>query len=361
MLSFDHELGLHVDRVFDTQDGVFDCAWSELHESHVVAAGGDGGLRLFDATSSDAFPVRIYRGHGQEAVGVEWNMVAKTSFASVSWDKTVRVWEPEVVESVRVFAEHAHHVYALAWSPHSATTLASVSGDRTLKVWDMLAPASVQTVLAHDDEVLAVDWDRYCPHNVVTGSADASICVWVRVAPRPARSPRLMPPACCCPPPHPAPALLRALQDLRQPGECLTRLLGHRYAVKRLRCSPFERGTFASAAYDMCLNVWNWEVRACMGLSRAAVCVALKRAPQSPDPLRLSCDHHTEFVVGVDYSLFEPGLIASCAWDRYVCAWNLADGMPPRLQPQPPELPAGAQLPGPAAPVWGDGTGSGVG
>jgi peroxin-7 len=33
---------------FDTQDGLYDVAWSEVNEHQLVAASGDGALRLFD-------------------------------------------------------------------------------------------------------------------------------------------------------------------------------------------------------------------------------------------------------------------------------------------------------------------------
>ena len=32
----------------DTQDGLFDVAWSEIHENQLVAASGDGSIKLFD-------------------------------------------------------------------------------------------------------------------------------------------------------------------------------------------------------------------------------------------------------------------------------------------------------------------------
>lgn len=33
---------------FDTQDGLFDLSWSEIHENQVVVASGDGSVKLFD-------------------------------------------------------------------------------------------------------------------------------------------------------------------------------------------------------------------------------------------------------------------------------------------------------------------------
>ena len=39
---------------YETQDAVFDCAWSECNERQIVCAGGDGGVRLFD-TSIDVY------------------------------------------------------------------------------------------------------------------------------------------------------------------------------------------------------------------------------------------------------------------------------------------------------------------
>jgi WD40 repeat protein len=35
---------------FDTQDALFDLAWSEIHENQIVTASGDGSIRLWDVT-----------------------------------------------------------------------------------------------------------------------------------------------------------------------------------------------------------------------------------------------------------------------------------------------------------------------
>lgn len=33
---------------YDTQDGLYDVAWSEIHENQLVTASGDGSIKLWD-------------------------------------------------------------------------------------------------------------------------------------------------------------------------------------------------------------------------------------------------------------------------------------------------------------------------
>lgn len=33
---------------YETQDGLYDVAWSEIHENQLVTASGDGSLKLWD-------------------------------------------------------------------------------------------------------------------------------------------------------------------------------------------------------------------------------------------------------------------------------------------------------------------------
>lgn len=35
---------------YDTQDGLYDVAWSEVHENQLVTASGDGSIKLWDVT-----------------------------------------------------------------------------------------------------------------------------------------------------------------------------------------------------------------------------------------------------------------------------------------------------------------------
>eukprot|EP00300_Choanocystis_sp_HF-7_P010922 c17216_g1_i2.p1 GENE.c17216_g1_i2~~c17216_g1_i2.p1 ORF type:complete len:176 (+),score=35.08 c17216_g1_i2:494-1021(+) len=171
--------------------------------------------------------------------------------------------------SIRTFAEHAHVVYAAKWSPHDATVFASASGDKTLKIWDVNVPHAVQTIPGHLGEVLTCDWNKYLPNTIATGSVDRSVKIW----------------------------------DLRNPSRELNMFAAHDLAVRRVVFSPHSPDIFASAAYDNSVILWSM---------KGGIIERTK--------------HHTEFVVGVDFNLFVPGRIASCAWDCNVVVWQ--QGMP---------------------------------
>jgi len=77
-------------RRFDTQDSLYDTAWSEAHENQIVVACGDGSVKLFDIALNN-FPVQSWQEHNREVYSVSWNLVSKDTFASSSWDGTIKI------------------------------------------------------------------------------------------------------------------------------------------------------------------------------------------------------------------------------------------------------------------------------
>jgi peroxin-7 len=75
---------------FDTQDALYDTAWSESHENQIVAGSGDGSVKLFDISLSQ-FPVQSWQEHSREVYSVSWNLVSKDTFVSSSWDGTIKI------------------------------------------------------------------------------------------------------------------------------------------------------------------------------------------------------------------------------------------------------------------------------
>lgn len=114
--------------LFDTPQGVYDCAWSENHGQQLVSSCADGSVKLWHLQTRDQFPIQNYHEHKQEVSGVNWNLVAKDSFASASWDGSVKIWKPEVPHSVLTLAEHSNAVYNAVWNTQNNSLVASCSG-----------------------------------------------------------------------------------------------------------------------------------------------------------------------------------------------------------------------------------------
>jgi len=253
---------------FDTRDGLYDCAWSESNEQHLICGSGDGIVRLYD-TMTASVPIKIFEEHTREVYSVDWNLVTKDTFISGSWDNSIKLWSPERKQSFMTWREHDYCIYSSIWSPSNGDVFATTSGDHTLKIWDINQRGSVQTIKAHNGEVLTCDWNKWNEFHIVTGSVDKTVKVW----------------------------------DIRYPNREVQVLRGHEYAVRRVKCDPHKENVVASVSYDMSTIIWDY-VR--------------------PDIIQKT-ENHTEFVLGVDFSIFTPGQIATCSWDETVFAWNLAN------------------------------------
>merc|ERR1711904_284336 len=185
---------------FDTQDGLYDCAWSEENENHLVAASGDGSIKLWDVAMGEGRPIKNYHEHEHEVYSVDWNLVNKELFVTGAWDDKIKLWSLMDDMSRMTYQEHQYCIYSTIWSPNNESVFASASGDYTVKIWDINETHSVQTINAHQYEILACDWNKYNEHVVVSGSVDKTLKIW----------------------------------DLRSPEQEVMTLRGHTYAVRRV-------------------------------------------------------------------------------------------------------------------------------
>lgn len=86
---------------FHTQDGLYDCAWSEGHENVIVSACGDGSVKVWDvAAGPRANPLRSLHEHAHEVYATSWNLAgARDTFLTASWDDTIKLWSIDRGES----------------------------------------------------------------------------------------------------------------------------------------------------------------------------------------------------------------------------------------------------------------------
>lgn len=251
---------------FDWNDGLFDVTWAENHENLIVAGAGDGSLLLFDVKNSKG-PLRAFKEHSKEVNSVDWSQTRGENLVLTgSWDTQIKLWDINQPQSLNTYKGHSHIVYCVVWSPRIPGCFASASGDQSLRVWDRRTGFPQIVIPAHNAEILTCDWSKYDQNTIFTGSVDCSIKGW----------------------------------DIRKPGEPVCQLLGHKFAVRRIKTSPFHGSVLASCSYDFTVRTWNIN---------------------QPHPME-TIEHHTEFVYGLDFNLHIPGQLVDCGWDQKVRVYS---------------------------------------
>ncbi|KAK0751135.1 WD40-repeat-containing domain protein [Schizothecium vesticola] len=298
--------GVVVEKAFDTNDALYDLAWSEINENQLVVATGDGSIKLFDLAVPD-FPVMNFHEHNREVFSVAWNPVSKDNFLSSSWDGTVKLWSPTRTASLLTLPIGCC-TYSVAFSPSNPSLLSAASSDSHIRLFDLRIPPSANyhlaaTIPVHAPaphptrlgqatyagavpaEILTHDWNKYADTVVAAGGVDGAIRTF----------------------------------DVRSPvGGPLAVLAGHEYAVRRLAWSPHARDILVSASYDMTVRVW----------TDGSTMPVPGAGPGGQGTISTGAqlglmNRHTEFATGVDWCLFGAGgWVASVGWDERVLLWD---------------------------------------
>ncbi|KAA1118955.1 peroxisomal targeting signal 2 receptor [Puccinia graminis f. sp. tritici] len=288
ILQADPSTSLNIEKLFDSQDGLYDVAWSEIHENQLATASGDGSIKLWDIMLNE-FPMQSWHEHKREVFCLDWNNLRKEIFASSSWDHLVKIWTPSRSDSIMTIPAHESCVYAARFSPSSPDTLATCSSDGSLKIWDTRNSPETRPPLvipAHSNEVLSLDWNKYATHFIATASVDRTV----------------------------------KIHDIRKASagsahnSCVETLVGHQYAIRKVAWSPHAADKIATCGYDMTARVW----------------IIPQISGQAPLPGAMGAispsgihNAHKEFVVGLAWSLYHPGLLATASWDQEVHLWSI--------------------------------------
>ncbi|CBZ52502.1 putative peroxisome biogenesis factor 7 [Neospora caninum Liverpool] len=315
---------------FGTSDAITDCAWSESNEHIIAAACGDGVTRLWDFRSEKPDFTRLrgnnagpsdwptsgaveLRGHRAEVCGVDWSTLDRQLLLSSSWDGSAMLWDVPRLACVCALP-HLQCVYAATFSPRRRNVVASVSADGHLRLFDLNCPLPYSAASAVDQDILGrcrgtlvcdleahggcealcLDWSKYNENEVFTGGSDGSIRLW----------------------------------DLRvmAKGPLISRTRLHKLAVRDLKCSPFSGDVLATASYDTNVKVISLSRHLQEGSIERTEAQCNRGSSFSKEQCTITQEkafgHHAEFVMGIDWSLFQPNLIASASWDRHVCLWS---------------------------------------
>jgi hypothetical protein len=97
-----------------------------------------------------------------------------------SYDKLVKLWNPDTAAEVAVLKDHSDSVYGVAFSPDSKL-LATCAADRAVKVWDVASGRRLYTLGEPTDWVYAVAWSPDGKY-LAAGGVDKSIRIWEATA-----------------------------------------------------------------------------------------------------------------------------------------------------------------------------------
>ena len=182
----------------------------------IVSVSYDRTLKIWDVHTGQE--LRTLQGHTDFVTGCAISPAGDT-IVSASDDRTLKVWDAHTGQELRTLRGHTDRVLGCAISP-SGDTIVSASRDKTLKIWDLHTGQEVRTLHGH------THWVTSCAINpsgdtILSGSWDETLKIW----------------------------------DLHTGQEVRT-LHGHRNTVYGCAISP-SGDTIVSASSDQTLKVWD--------------------------------------------------------------------------------------------------------
>ena len=114
----------------------------------------------------------IFEGHTDFVWLVAFSPDGQT-LASGSWDRTIRLWNPQTLRQETTLIGHTDYVLSVAFSP-DGQTLASAGGDTTIRLWDPRTGELKTMPTEHRDWITSV---AFSPDGktLATGGADGRI------------------------------------------------------------------------------------------------------------------------------------------------------------------------------------------
>lgn len=118
-----------------SHDGFISCC-RFLNESEILTSSGDSTCIHWNITKGQ--PVSRFNGHTADAMFISLDPQNKSSFASCSVDKTVKLWDIRSPKgATNTLVGHLGDVNGVEYLPSDPHCLASCSQDGTVRVWDV--------------------------------------------------------------------------------------------------------------------------------------------------------------------------------------------------------------------------------
>lgn len=136
-------LSVHKGKVMDSQ-------WSPFNSSMIATASDDCTVKLSiipdEFTEHVTEAVQTMTGHGKKVTLLDWNKSATNILASVSLDRTCKVWDVSSGAEVSSMQIENQNYNSVVWS-YDSSRLATTSKDGKIRIWDPRTDSSTAVVV----------------------------------------------------------------------------------------------------------------------------------------------------------------------------------------------------------------------
>ncbi|KAM5350179.1 hypothetical protein ACJ41O_006684 [Fusarium nematophilum] len=254
------------------------------------------------ASVSDDRTVRIWSTDAGDCIKGQSDWVKSVAFshdsklvALASDDRTVRIWRIDSGDCVQELEGHSHSVRAIAFS-HDSTLVALASDDRIVRIWCIDSGDCVQELKGHSRSVRSIAFS-HDSKLVASASDDRTVRIW------------------------------RA-----DTGECIKELKGHSRSVRSLAFSH-DSTLVASTSDDWTVRIWRIDISSCVqelnGHSRSVRSVASSHdsalVASASDNRTRELKGHSRSITSIAFS-HDSALVASASRDKTVRIWHADTG-----------------------------------
>ncbi|KAF8601846.1 WD40 repeat-like protein [Ceratobasidium sp. AG-I] len=237
-----------------------------------------------------------------------WNTISPSLIVTSSIDTTCTVWDISSSTAVTQLIAHDREVYDVAWVPHSTDAFVSVGADGSLRAFDLRS-------LEHSTILYETPTPAPAAVKVEEGTTRAATTSLLRVAFNPLDANYLATF-------HMDSSNVQVL-DMRNPGQPVVELKGHRGAVSAIGWGAAEGSMLASAGDDCQVLVWDLTstmVAASAGQQQQTRGPGLA-SPRPPD----GATTRTVYDPAMAYTA--PAEISNIAWSPPMAGFSLGGGV----------------------------------
>ncbi|XP_047045880.1 serine/threonine-protein kinase PKH3-like [Lolium rigidum] len=231
-----------------TREPVYSGKFIEREEWFVVGS-GNGSIYVFDYnTMEEVDEIEAHDGHGIMCLAVN---PTSSCVLSASDDHTIKLWDwTNEWKCTQTFEGHDDAVIQVIFDPRNSESFASVSLDRTIKIWNINSGTCNITLDGHQDGLLCVHYHpHYFKQFLVSGSLDGAAKVLHNLSAGYCIHAWIL--KCCFT------FLLNKVWDL-ETDSCVDTLQEHTKDLSALCWHP-ELRVLVTGSFDGTVRIWKWK------------------------------------------------------------------------------------------------------